>query len=305
MSGPGLSACQDSNNISATITSGEQATGSITGRPLNTGSLGQFTYSVTAASTDGFTGTTTNTYTVIPAPPTAMISSPLGCGDCLRYYAQNSQVPTTFSCAEGLDGPGIASCSDGVSVAVSSSNGNGMLDTSKIGQFPYSVTATSKDGETGSTKITYAVADPPTATVSSPTGTDPQFFENTPATISFSCADGAGGPGIESCGRVWRVWNDRDRDRTSRHVVAGKPHLQDHSAVQRPARRQPDLGLHGSAAAHDQRCHDQPHHRQFDRGGVRRLIGPNRLAASWTRLVVGDPTPGQRTSDRRRLLLHD
>lgn len=199
--GPGLSACQDSNNISATITSGEQATGSITGRPLNTGSLGQFTYSVTAASTDGFTGTTTNTYTVIPAPPTAMISSPLGCSGCLRYYAQNSSVPTTFSCTEGLDGPGIAGCRDAnFATAAPGSTGYGALNTSSIGQQRYYVTATSKDGESGIAQITYAVADPPTATVSSPTGTDPQFFENTPATISFSCADGAGGPGIESCG---------------------------------------------------------------------------------------------------------
>ena len=73
-----------------------------------------------------------------------------------------------------------------------------MLDTATAGTHSYTVTATSQDGQTATTSITYTVAGPPTVTISSPQPGQ-TYTVGQPVTASFACADAPGGPGIKSC----------------------------------------------------------------------------------------------------------
>ena len=97
-----------------------------------------------------------NTVSEIPTsyltPPKAAIESPAS-GDT---YAQGAVVPTSFSCTEGEGGPGLESCTD----ANGGSGTSGVLETSTVGPHTYTVTAKSKDEETGTASISYTVVAP-------------------------------------------------------------------------------------------------------------------------------------------------
>jgi len=98
-----------------------------------------------------------NTVSEIPtsynSPPKASIASPASGG----IYQQGAVVTTTFSCTEGEGGPGLESCTD----SNGGSGTSGVLETSTVGRHTYTVTAKSKDEETGTASINYTVVEAP------------------------------------------------------------------------------------------------------------------------------------------------
>ena len=83
-------------------------------------------------------------------PPAATIHTPASGGT----YGVGQVVDTSFSCADSVGAPGIASCTD----SNGATGGTGTLNTSTAGTHTYSVTAVSQDGLSSTAQITYTVS---------------------------------------------------------------------------------------------------------------------------------------------------
>lgn len=187
--GPGIASCLDQS-------------GKASGTTLNTSTPGSHTLTVTATSKDGLTGTAKVTYNVADPPSAAISTPPSG-----ALYPAGAVIASAFTCTEGNGGPGISTCLD-----QKAQQSGQVVDTSTPGSHTLTVTATSQDGLTGTAAVTYQVADAPTASIATPpgaqssgavsarvTGAEATYDQGQSVASSFSCVEGAGGPGIASC----------------------------------------------------------------------------------------------------------
>ena len=127
-----------------------------------------------------------------PSAPVADITSPVDG----QVFATGSSATATFSCSPGFDDPGLTSCVD-----PNGSSDSDTLDTSTPGNYAFSVTATSQDGQSSTATVHYLVAGLPSITLS-PSISGETYGLNQVVPTSFACAEGADGPGILLCQHV-------------------------------------------------------------------------------------------------------
>jgi hypothetical protein len=137
--GSGISSCVDEN-------------GQRSGAPIDTSTAGSHTLTVTATSSDGLSSSSSVTYTVA-APPVVWLPLPSDGA----VYTIGQVVDSWYECGEGTGGPGLTSCVD-----QQGRTSGAQIDTSTPGSHTFTVTATSGDGQTASTTVTYRVIPLPT-----------------------------------------------------------------------------------------------------------------------------------------------
>jgi hypothetical protein len=136
------------------------------------------TYPITIKAANGALPDAEQNFTLtVQAPPTASIATPVDGAT----YTQGQAINTSFVCAEGAGGPGIASCVDQDGRA-----SGAPLNTAAPGRHTFSVIVTSNDGLAGSASVSYTVVVPTTPKVPPPLR--PRVL------VSYHQEGGIGGP---------------------------------------------------------------------------------------------------------------
>jgi hypothetical protein len=168
------------------------------GGAIDTGTPGPHTFTVSAVDNAGNRASQTVNY-IVASPPSASVAVAQSGG----IYARGQVVDTSFSCVEAPGGPGIVTCGDSNGLAASpglapAKSEAGQLDTATIGRHTYTVSASSGDGLTATTHVTYTVAAPPSVSITAPAAGKVYWFDQGLRAM-YGCKDGAYGPGLRSC----------------------------------------------------------------------------------------------------------
>jgi hypothetical protein len=158
------------------------------GARLDTGTLGENTFTVNASDMAGNTESKTVTYTVVDTkPPTISLTTPVDGA----VYGLGDLVTAEYSCTDG--GSGVATC-------VGSVASGAAVNTASLGEKTFTVDASDKAGNPASTTVAYTVVDrgAPTITVGSPAEGGVYKLGET-VLADYSCADEPGGSGVASC----------------------------------------------------------------------------------------------------------
>jgi hypothetical protein len=160
------------------------------GAAVDTASLGDKTFKVTATDKAGNSASQTVTYTVVDAtPPGITITSPADGA----VYGVGEQVFADYSCVDEPGGSGLDTCKGSVPAGAA-------VDTGSVGTKTFTVETSDKAGNTASKTVSYTVADrtAPVITVTSPAeGAVYTLGESVLA--DYSCADEPNGSGLASC----------------------------------------------------------------------------------------------------------
>jgi hypothetical protein len=160
------------------------------GADVDTTTLGQHSFTVTATDHAGNTGSAVAHYTVVDAtaPQIALATPPDA-----AVYDLGEQVAASYSCADEDGGSGVATCAGTVA------NG-AAIDTSSVGKKSFTVSATDNAGNPASTTVSYTVVDraaPDIALTSPSDGAVYTLGER--VTAGYSCTDQPGGSGVATC----------------------------------------------------------------------------------------------------------
>lgn len=160
------------------------------GENVDTSTLGEHSFTVTATDKAGNEASAVAHYTVVDvtAPQISLATPSQG-----AVYDLGQQVAASYSCADEAGGSGLASCSGTVA-------SGGSVDTSSVGEKSFTVNATDNAGNPASTTVTYRVVDraAPEITLASPADGAVYGFGDR-VLADYSCADQPGGSGVASC----------------------------------------------------------------------------------------------------------
>jgi hypothetical protein len=158
------------------------------GAAVDTGSLGQKTFTVDASDHAGNTESTSVSYTVVDTKaPSIVVTTPTPGA----VYAVGEQVAADYSCSD--DGSGIASC-------VGSVANGAPLDTGSPGDKTFTVNATDKAGNPASKSVSYSVADRTAPSIAFTNPTEGAVYKLGKKVVAgYSCVDEPNGSGVATC----------------------------------------------------------------------------------------------------------
>ena len=158
------------------------------GAAVDTGSLGQKTFTVDASDHAGNTESTSVSYTVVDTrAPSIVVTTPAPGA----VYAVGQQVAADYSCSD--DGSGVASC-------VGSVANGAPVDTGSPGDKTFTVNATDRAGNQASKSVSYSVVDGTAPSIAFTNPTEGAVYKLGKKVVAgYSCADEPNGSGVATC----------------------------------------------------------------------------------------------------------